>query len=402
MNSLSQTPQSERTHIALFGRRNTGKSSLLNALTGQQAALVSDIKGTTTDPVAKSMELPPLGPVVIFDTPGIDDNSLLGEMRIKRTKEVLARTDIAILVSETTKAIGSYELDFIELVKKQQIPLIIVLNKSDLHDLSSSILQRTAERYGIRVIQVSAQSGEGIATLLQLLSTTTLEVSEPRTLIRDLLHPGEVVVLVTPIDEGAPKGRLILPQQQTIREIIEADAIALVTREHTLNQTLQALKQNPALVITDSQVFPLVATTIPAPVPLTSFSILFARYRGELQHLVHGAAAIAKLRDGDRILMAEGCTHHRQCNDIGTVKIPGWLQQTINAKVTFDHFSGKGYPEDLSPYALIIHCGACMLTQREMQNRINQALTSGIPITNYGILIAKLNHLLDRALQPFQ
>ena len=400
--SLNTTPQGERVHIALFGRRNVGKSSLINALTGQEVAIVSEVKGTTTDPVSKAMELLPLGPVVIFDTPGLDDEGALGALRVERTRDVLNKTDVAILVLEAESGVGACERDILALVRAKGIPLLTVFNKADLQTPAPEALRQAAEESGgAPVLAVSSVTCAGIEALKRALAEAAPDDTDDARLIGDLLRPGDVVVLVTPIDAAAPKGRMILPQQQTVRDILEAGALALVTREVELRAALAALAHPPRMVVADSQVFAKVAAETPREVPLTSFSMLFARYKGDLAEQVRGTRAVAALEDGDRILIAEGCTHHRQCDDIGTVKIPRWLRQHTGRDLVFEHTSGMTYPRDLSRFALIIHCGGCMLNRREMRYRIHQAKAAGVPIVNYGVLIAYIQGILERCLEPF-
>lgn len=399
--SLNETPQGERVHIALFGRRNVGKSSLINALTGQEVSIVSDVKGTTTDPVYKAMELLPLGPIMIIDTPGLDDEGALGELRVQRTRDVLNKTDVALLVLEADHGLGACEQEILALVRAKGIPLLVVFNKADLLPPSEAALRQAAEAAKVPVHTASSTTKEGVEELKLALAKAVPEEADKFQLVGDLLHPSDLVVLVTPIDKAAPKGRLILPQQQTIRDILEADAIAVVTKEFELRETLASLGRRPRLVVTDSQVFAKVSADVPRDVPLTSFSILFARYKGDLAELVRGAQAVEALKDGDRVLVAEGCTHHRQSDDIGTVKIPRWLRQHTGKQLVFEHTSGMKYPRDLSQYALLIHCGACMLNRREMHYRIHQAKAAGVPIVNYGVLIAHMQGILGRCLEPF-
>ena len=399
--SLNTTPQGERVHIALFGRRNVGKSSLINALTGQEVSIVSDVKGTTTDPVHKAMELLPLGPIMIIDTPGLDDVGALGALRVKRTRDVLNQTDVALLVTEAEFGLGACELEILALIRAKGIPLLVVFNKADLAPPSEAALKQASDVAQAPVHGVSSVTGEGVEELKLALAKVVPEEADKFQVVGDLLRPSDWVVLVTPIDKAAPKGRLILPQQQVIRDILEADAIAVVTKEFELRESLANLAKKPRLVITDSQVFAKVSADTPRDVPLTSFSILFARYKGDLPTLVRGAKAVETLKDGDRVLVAEGCTHHRQSDDIGTVKIPRWLRQHTGKPLVFEHTSGMKYPKDLSQYALIIHCGACMLNRREMHYRIQQAKAAGVPIVNYGVLIAAMQGILARCLEPF-
>ncbi len=399
--SLNQTPQGERVHIALFGRRNVGKSSLINALTNQEVSIVSDVKGTTTDPVSKAMELLPLGPIMIIDTPGLDDEGTLGNLRVQRTRDVLNKTDIALLITEAEFGLGACEREFLSLIRAKKTPLLVVFNKTDLATLSEEAVRAAAEQAQAPIHCVSSATRAGIEDLKLALAKIVPEDAGAGSLIRDLLAPNDLVVLVTPIDSAAPKGRLILPQQQTIRDILEAGAAALVTRETELQSALKSLARKPRLVVTDSQAFAKVAAETPRDVPLTSFSILFARYKGDLPTLVSGARAADALKDGDRVLIAEGCTHQRQCDDIGTVKIPRWLLRHTGKRLVLEHASGMKYPKDLSSFALIVHCGACMLSRGEMHDRIQQAGAAGVPIVNYGVLIAHMQGILPRCLEPF-
>ena len=391
--SLNATPSGERVHIAFFGRRNAGKSSLVNAFTGQDLAIVSDVKGTTTDPVSKAMELLPLGPVQIIDTPGLDDEGELGTLRVQRTKLVLRKTDLAILVADATAPLGETEQALLDLCRARNIPWILVRSKADL-------LEAIPEA-GADTIYVSAKTGYHIHELKELAARLALGTENRRPLVSDLLQPGDTAVLVVPIDKAAPKGRLILPQQQVIRDALEAGASTLVCRETELKTALQGLNAPPKLVVTDSQVFGKVAQIVPESVPLTSFSILMARYKGDLALTVAGAAAVRNLKDGDRVLIAEGCTHHRQCEDIGTVKIPCWLAESTGRTLRYDFCSGVEFPEDLTPYALVVHCGGCTLNPKEMAARQRLAVDQAVPITNYGVLIAAVHGILPRTLQPF-
>lgn len=400
--SLNGTPSGERWHIAIFGRRNVGKSSLINALTGQDVAIVSPVKGTTTDPVAKAMELPSLGPVVILDTPGLDDAGELGAQRVQRAYDVLHRADIAILVTEAQFGFGEHEQALAVQARAKGIPLLFVINKTDIAAPTPAVRQNMAAQARAPLVVVSAMTGEGMDELKLALIRILPEEEAPRRLVGDLLQPADVVVLVVPLDKAAPKGRLILPQQQTIRDILDAGAQALVTRDTELPQTLARLNGRPRLVITDSQVFPQVAAVVPRDVWLTSFSILFARYKGDLTALVQGARAIDSLPDGARVLVAEGCTHQRQCDDIGTVKIPARLRQYTGKQLVFEHSAGMTYPRELRDYALVVHCGGCMLNRREMQWRLAQAHAAGVPIVNYGVLLAHVSGILPRCLEPFQ
>ena len=395
--TLNSTPSGDRLHITLCGRRNAGKSSLINALTDQEVALVSPVKGTTTDPVAKAMELLPLGPVVLTDTPGLDDDSgPLGPERVRRAKTTLARTDILLLVTTASWGIGPVEQTVLEEARARRIPAAILFNRSDETPPTPSQLAAAAAWGPVHT--VSARTGAGLRELKNSLPSLLPDTTPAQRLLGDLLRPDDTIVLVTPIDSAAPKGRLILPQQQAIRDILDSDAHCIVTKETGLAAALSRLKNPPRLVVTDSQAFRRVAEIVPESVPLTSFSILFARHKGDLDALVAGARAIQNLRDGDNILIAEGCTHHRQDDDIGTVKIPRWLQQKTGKRLDFVHTAGQGWPTDLTPYSLIIHCGACMLTRREMLSRISAATQAGIPIVNYGVLIAHLHGILPRAL----
>lgn len=391
MTNLNQTPKGERIHIGIFGRTNAGKSSIINALTSQNIAIVSDIKGTTTDPVQKAMELLPLGPVVIIDTPGLDDDSELGKERIKKAYQMLYKTDIAIVAADSAYGITETEKKLIDELKSRSIPYITVYNKSDL---------APTENLGKNEIAVSALTGENINELKNMIASLVPE-KEERKLIGDLIDSGDIIVLVVPIDEAAPKGRLILPQQQTIRDILDSGATAIVCKDSELRETLLALAKKPRLVVTDSQVFKTVAEVVPSDIPLTSFSILFARYKGDLKALVNGVKAIESLNDGDRILIAEGCTHHRQCGDIGSVKIPRMLEKVTGKKPIYDFVSGTEFAENSDEYKLIIHCGGCMLSEREMQSRISSATAKNIPIVNYGVLLAYLTGILKRSLEPF-
>ena len=391
--SLNATPSGERVHIAFFGRRNAGKSSLVNAFTGQSLAIVSDVKGTTTDPVSKAMELLPLGPVQIIDTPGIDDVGELGALRVEKTKLVLRKTDLAIVVLDATAPMDQADQALLALIKARELPHILAFNKADLLETVPESQENT--------IYVSAKTGYHIHELKELAASLAQAAAQERPLVRDLLDPGDTAVLVVPIDKSAPKGRLILPQQQVIRDVLEAGASALVCRDTELSQTLAALAAPPKIVITDSQVFGKVDKLVPPAVPLTSFSILMARYKGDLPLTVAGVAALKTLREGEKVLIAEGCTHHRQCEDIGTVKIPKWLEGYTGKKFQYAFTSGGEFPEDLSSYALVIHCGGCTLNPKEMAARQRLAKEQQVPITNYGVLIAALHGILPRALQPF-
>jgi [FeFe] hydrogenase H-cluster maturation GTPase HydF len=396
--SLNDSPKGERIHIALFGKRNAGKSSIINALTGQQLAVVSDVKGTTTDPVYKAMELLPLGPVVFIDTPGLDDEGELGKLRVEKAQEVLRKTDIALLVIDGAEDASAQDDALLAQLKARKIPYLVVVNKLDLVKETEAYQKRHPSP---DVLWVSTQTGEGIHELKERIATLVPAEEDKFQLVGDLLHPADIVVLVVPIDKAAPKGRLILPQQQVIRDVLEADAIAVVTKEYELRETLASLGKRPRMVITDSQVFAKVSADVPNDVPLTSFSILFARYKGDLEELVRGVRAVERLQDGDTVLIAEGCTHHRQCDDIGTVKIPRWLQQSTGKKLHFETSSGASFPADLSRYALVVHCGGCTLNRREMQYRLRTVAEKGIPIVNYGILIASMQGILKRSVELF-
>ena len=399
---LNDKVSAERVHIGFFGLRNAGKSSVVNAVTGQSLSLVSETKGTTTDPVQKAMELLPIGPVVIIDTPGIDDVGTLGEMRVKRAMQVLDKTDIAILVVDAEKGLQQADQELLKLFEKKKIPHITVYNKSDLLATVPSLPEKQPKKND--AIYVSAKNGDQIYELKERIGALTKAASakaDEKRILADLIQPEDVVVLVVPIDSAAPKGRLILPQQQTIRDVLESGAISVVTRETELPQTLRALGKKPALVITDSQAFQKVNADTPADVPLTSFSILFARYKGDLKEAVHGAAQLDKLQNGDTVLISEGCTHHRQCGDIGTVKLPNWIRNYTGKELSFEFTSGGGFPEDLSPCALVVHCGGCMLNDREMKARIARAVAQNVPITNYGICIAQVHGILRRSVEMF-
>lgn len=390
---LNDTPMANRIHIGFFGRRNAGKSSVVNAVTGQELAVVSDTKGTTTDPVYKSMELLPLGPVVIIDTPGYDDEGHLGELRVKKTRQVLNKTDIAVLIVDAVEGKGSCEEELIRLFTEKEIPYLIVYNKSDLLEEIPG-----AEEHEI---YVSALEKKEIYELKEKIGSLVPQEGSGVRLVADLIKAKDFVVLVTPIDSAAPKGRMILPQQQAIRDVIDADAVAVVVKENELKETLEHLGKKPSLVVTDSQAFGRVSKDTPADIPLTSFSILMARYKGILDYTVPGAAAIDRLQDGDTVLIAEGCTHHRQCDDIGTVKLPRWLREYTGRELHFQFCSGLEFPEDLSPYALVVHCGGCMLNEREVRYRMKCAGDQGIPMTNYGVAIAHIHGILKRSLTCF-
>ena len=391
--SLQNTPSAGRIHIGFFGMRNAGKSSTVNAFTGQDLAVVSDTKGTTTDPVMKAMELLPLGPVMIIDTPGFDDEGVLGALRVKKTLQVLRKTDIAVLVSDALHGMGACEKELIALFRENDIPYIVAHNKCDLL-ISYPVLPE-------HEVYISAKTGEGIHALKEAVAGLyTAQAAKP--IAGDLLHAGDTAVLVVPIDTAAPKGRLILPQVQTIRDILDAGAKAFVVKENELENTLKELKTPPALVITDSQVFSSVAAVVPKDIPLTSFSILMARYKGFLHTALQGVKAIHTLKDGDTVLIAEGCTHHRQCEDIGTVKIPRWLKNYTGKELHIKTCSGTEFPEDLSDFQLVVHCGGCMLTEREVKYRMNTATRQGVPFVNYGILIAAVTGILERSVELFE
>ncbi|MDO4547203.1 MAG: [FeFe] hydrogenase H-cluster maturation GTPase HydF [Clostridia bacterium] len=390
--SLNDTPLSGRIHIAFLGRRNVGKSSLVNAVTGQSLSIVSNVKGTTTDPVYKSMELLPLGPVVIIDTPGIDDEGELGAQRVKKARQVLAKTDIAILVTDEFEGLAPQDEELLGMIREREIPYIVVRNKADLVNQPYAPL-------GDEEMRVSANTSQGIENLKRRLCGLNTGVTARR-LVGDLLLPGDIVILVTPIDGAAPKDRLILPQQQTIRDILDANAIAVISKETELAHSLDALAKEPRMVITDSQVFERVADEVPQDIPLTSFSILMARRKGFLETAAAGARTLDNLHDGDVVLISEGCTHHRQCEDIGTVKLPGWIRKHTEKKLVFQHTSGGEFPESLRNYSLVVHCGGCMLNEREIHHRIALARDANVPFTNYGIAIAHMKGILERALKP--
>ena len=398
--SLNATPSSERVHIGIFGKRNAGKSSLINAITGQNLAIVSEAKGTTTDPVYKAMELLPLGPVMIIDTPGIDDEGVLGSLRIQKAYQVLNKTDIALVIIDAAVGPSAEDLRLIERINTKKIPLLIVINKCETINEDKKTAYQALLSNG-KLLFVSAEQQLNIFELKEAIAQTVPADENKAQIVADLLSPSDFVVLVVPIDSAAPKGRLILPQQQTIRDILEADAAAIVVKENELTNTLQNLGKRPKLVITDSQVFKKVAAETPADILLTSFSILFARYKGNLQTAVQGVTALDSLEDGDKILIGEGCTHHRQCDDIGTVKLPRWIKEYTGKNPEFIFTSGTEFPLNLSPYKMIIHCGACMLNEREMQYRIKCAADQNIPFTNYGITIAYINGILKRTVEPF-
>lgn len=400
--SMNQTPMSERVHIGFFGKRNAGKSSVMNAVTGQDIAVVSDVMGTTTDPVYKSMELLPLGPVVMMDTPGIDDEGELGALRVRKSYQVLNKTDVAVLVIDGTAGISPEDEALLGRIRRKKIPYLVVLNKIDL----------TAEEKGRQIreelglsengfVPVSASDGSGIRELKEKIAAAARAEEPEKYIVRDLVSPSDFVILVVPIDKAAPKGRLILPQQQTIRDLLDGNAVSVVVKETELGQTLGQLGKKPALVITDSQAFGQVSRDVPEDILLTSFSILFARYKGNLESAVKGVTALDRLEDGDTILISEGCTHHRQCDDIGTVKIPKWIREYTGKEIRIETTSGTEFPDELGKYRLIVHCGGCMLNEREMKYRLSCAQDQGVPMTNYGILIAYVKGILKRSVEVF-
>jgi [FeFe] hydrogenase H-cluster maturation GTPase HydF len=391
--SLNDAPSAERIHIGFFGLRNAGKSSLVNAVTGQALSVVSNVAGTTTDPVKKAMELLPLGPVVIIDTPGLDDEGMLGELRVQKSREVLATVHIAVLVVDATRGMTELDNTLVSLFEERKLPYIIALNKCDL-------LPAAPAAEGVRY-PVSASTGAGVHELKEAIAANAKGLGNSRKLVADLLSPDDLVVLVIPIDESAPKGRLILPQQNTIRDILDSHCTVVACQDTELKKTLSMLAVKPALVITDSQAFGRVAKDVPDDIPLTSFSILFARYKGDLPSLVRGAVALSTLKDGDKVVIAEGCTHHRQCGDIGSVKIPRWVEQFSGAKPVYTFTSGGEFPVDLSDYKLIIHCGGCMLNEKEMAHRMEIAEQAGVPMVNYGVAIAHIHGILKKSLAPF-
>ena len=404
--SLNNTPSSERTHIGIFGRRNAGKSSLINALTGQNLAIVSDVRGTTTDPVFKAMELLPLGPVVMIDTPGLDDTGELGKLRIQKAYQVLNKTDIAVLVVDGTTGITPQDNAILTRIQDKKIPLLLVLNKADLvsEHVNQEMIVSTHLKYKIpleNILWTNTTEHLHIHELKERLGSLVPSEDSSRFIVRDLVKPGDFVVLVVPIDSAAPKGRLILPQQQTIRDLLDAGTTAIVVKETELKSTLDSLGKKPALVITDSQAFKEVDKDTPSDILLTSFSILFARYKGNLETVVRGARALDTLEDGDTILISEGCTHHRQCDDIGTVKLPRWVCEYTGKDVSFEFTSGTEFPLDLTRYKMIIHCGGCMLNEREMKYRLKCADDADIPITNYGTAIAYMKGILERSIEIF-
>lgn len=389
---LNDTVSAQRIHIGFFGMRNAGKSSLVNAVTNQELSVVSNVKGTTTDPVKKAMELLPLGPVLIIDTPGLDDEGELGEKRMSKSRKILTQADIAVLAVDSTVGLRNDDKNLIEEFENRNLPYIIAYTKCDLLNQRNKLKNNE--------IYVSSSDKTGINELKELIGRLYKNVQRDKLIVADLLNPNDVAVLVTPIDESAPKGRLILPQQQVLRELLDANCITVVCQPEELSQTINTLNSKPKLVITDSQAFEYVSDNLSKEIPLTSFSILFARYKGNLDTLVKGAKAIDKLKDGDRVLISEGCTHHRQCNDIGTVKLPRWIEKFTGARLDYGFSSGGDFPENLEDYSLVIHCGGCMINEREMNNRINKCEAQGVPIVNYGVAIAHMHHLLDRALKP--
>lgn len=400
--SLNETVSAERLHIAFFGKRNAGKSSLVNAVTGQSLAVVSPIRGTTTDPVQKAMELLPLGPVVIIDTPGYDDEGELGGLRVQKTNQVLNKTDIAVLVYDASLGMTQEDTELLKTLNTRKIPVIIAANKSDLivtteHSAAvEAVIGRPSEE-----VSVSAVTGEGVSALKERLAALGRSAKAPKFILADLVSPGDTVILVIPIDESAPKGRLILPQQQTLRELLDLHCVPVCCQVEEIPSMLENLKEPPALVVTDSQAFGKVSPLVPAPIRLTSFSILFARYKGQLATLAAGARALENLKDGDKVLIAEGCTHHRQCNDIGTVKLPGWVRAYTGVEPAFSFTSGGEFPDDLSDFALVIHCGGCMMNEAAMRHRMESAQAAGVPMVNYGVAIAQMHGILARSLEPF-
>lgn len=400
--SMNQTPASERVHIGFFGRRNAGKSSVMNAVTGQDLAVVSDVRGTTTDPVYKSMELLPLGPVVMMDTPGIDDEGELGALRVRKSYQVLNKTDAAVLVIDGGVGVTPEDKALLKRIREKKIPYVIAVNKKELAapDALEKIVDELSSEDG-QIIAVSAATGEGIDELKEQIAAAADTEEPERYIVRDLLKPSDMAVLVVPIDKAAPKGRLILPQQQTIRDILEADAVSVVVKETELKNVLGQFQNKPKMVITDSQAFEKVAADTPEDILLTSFSILFARYKGDLAAVVKGVTSLDTLEDGDAILISEGCTHHRQCDDIGTVKLPRWIREYTGKEIRIETTSGTEFPDDLTKYKMIVHCGGCMLNEREMKYRLKCAEDQGVPMTNYGITIAYMKGILKRSVEVF-
>ena len=400
--SMNQTPASERVHIGFFGRRNAGKSSVMNAVTGQDLAVVSDVRGTTTDPVYKSMELLPLGPVVMMDTPGIDDEGELGALRVRKSYQVINKTDAAVLVIDGGVGVTPEDKALLKRIREKKIPYVIAVNKKELAapDALEKIVDELSSEDG-EIIAVSAATGEGIDELKEQIAAAADTEEPERYIVRDLLKPSDMAVLVVPIDKAAPKGRLILPQQQTIRDILEADAVSVVVKETELKNVLGQFQNKPKMVITDSQAFEKVAADTPEDILLTSFSILFARYKGDLAAVVKGVTALDTLEDGDAILISEGCTHHRQCDDIGTVKLPRWIREYTGKEIRIETTSGTEFPDDLTKYKMIVHCGGCMLNEREMKYRLKCAEDQGVPMTNYGITIAYMKGILKRSVEVF-
>ena len=390
---LNEVASGERLHIGFFGMRNAGKSSIVNAVTAQQLSVVSDVKGTTTDPVKKAMELLPLGPVMIIDTPGLDDEGELGQLRVEKARQILEQTNIAVLVLDAQRGMGAEEQALIKEFLERSIPYVIVYNKADL------ITER--KPVGEKALYASAVTGEGVHELKERLGAFANLTRNPKRVVADLVEEGDMVVLVMPIDESAPKGRLIMPQVMTIRDLLDAHAVSITCQDTDLKKTLEKLPFRPRMVITDSQAFSRVSRDTPEDVLLTSFSILMARYKGDLERLVKGAAVLGQLKDGDRVLISEGCTHHRQCKDIGTVKLPGWIRAFSGAEPDFSFTSGNEFPDDLSGYRLVVHCGGCMLNEAAMKHRIHKAEQAGVPMVNYGIAIAHMNGILKRSLQLF-
>ena len=399
--SLNDATSGERIHIGFFGLRNAGKSSTVNAVTGQDLAVVSDVAGTTTDPVRKAMELLPLGPVLVIDTPGLDDAGKVGDLRVRKARRVIDSTDIAVLVVDSTKGMAAGDRELVDLFNKRGVPHVIAMNKSDLSDIDVGAVEIATDAAVPHArVNTDAVSGAGIHELKETLGKLAVGSQVERYILSDLIEAGDDIVLVPPIDSAAPKGRLILPQQMTIRDILDSGAHAHVTRETELESMLASLARPPRLVVTDSQAFGVVSKIVPEDVPLTSFSILMSRYKGDLDAQVENATALDDLADGDKVLLAEGCTHHCQCQDIGTVKLPKWISDYAGCDIAFEFTSGGEFPDDLSAYALVVHCGGCMLNEREMRWRLRHAAAQGIPCTNYGMAIAKVNGILDRALAP--